>query len=274
MFRRIKFYCKTDCFGEERRSFSHNGGRYTAFLRFTTPYGGKNAPQKRLYGTPSTARTAGSCGRSAAFTTALLSPASFSTDPKLPVRGKNHRGITLRVSLGKRVSSRKWPFAEMAFIGLYTAFHSFWRVRSLPRPIKSHTGTNKGQRHPYTPLPFCSFCLQPSNWGMIFLCIDLPGIGAPPRMRPAYSRRLCLPSVRANSVSFAPPQAAELTHFIALPLPSEIASLGFAGGPKQMGIALRQRYSISHSSQRFWPELSDQTHFSFRAFSLFMRIIF
>lgn len=77
------------CFEKERRGFSHNGGRYTAFLRFTTPYGGKSAPQERLYGTPSTARTAGSCGRSAAFTTALLSPACPSEPPNLGPKGGN-----------------------------------------------------------------------------------------------------------------------------------------------------------------------------------------
>ena len=58
-------------------------------MRFTTPYGGKSALQERLYGTPSTARTAGSCGRSAAFTTALLSPACPSEPPNLGPKGGN-----------------------------------------------------------------------------------------------------------------------------------------------------------------------------------------
>ena len=44
---------------------------------------------------------------------------------------------------------------------------------------------------------------------------------------------LCLPFVLADFVSLALPHAAELAHFVARPLPSETAALGFAGGPGQ-----------------------------------------
>ncbi len=57
------------------------------------------------------------------------------------------------------------------------------------------------------------------------------GTGQRPEMRLAYSRGLCLPFVGANSVSLALPWAAGLARCVAPPLPSETASLGFAGGP-------------------------------------------
>src|SRR5699024_1754133 len=72
------------------------------------------------------------------------------------------------------------------------------------------------------------------------LCIDTPlspsgagGRGSAPELWPAYSRTRCLPFVLADFVSLALPHAAELAHFVARPLPSETAALGFAGGPGQ-----------------------------------------
>lgn len=82
----------------------------------------------------------------------------------------------------------------MAFLGLYTAFHSFWRILPLPRPIKSHTGANNGQRRLNLPLPFALSFAKSQFWGNFFSVLTFRGIGAPPRMRPAYSRRLCLPT--------------------------------------------------------------------------------
>ena len=43
--------------------------------------------------------------------------------------------------------------------------------------------------------------------------------------------------VVADSISLAPPQAAELPHFVAPPLPNETAALGFVGVPRRSAVA-------------------------------------
>ncbi len=82
-----------------------------------------------------------------------------------------------------------------------------------------------------------AFCRKQMIWNLR----RRSGSGLPPGIRrfsggaktDKVGQALCLPFVLADFVSLALPHAAELAHFVARPLPSETAALGFAGGPGQ-----------------------------------------
>ena len=82
-----------------------------------------------------------------------------------------------------------------------------------------------------------AFCRKQMIWNLR----RRSGSGLPPGIRrfsggaktDKVGQALCLPFVHADFVSLALPHAAELAHFVARPLPSETAALGFAGGPGQ-----------------------------------------
>ena len=82
-----------------------------------------------------------------------------------------------------------------------------------------------------------AFCRKQMIWNLH----RRSGSGLPPGIRrfsggaktDKVGQALCLPFVLADFVSLALPHAAELAHFVARPLPSETAALGFAGGPGQ-----------------------------------------
>lgn len=163
----------------------------------------------------------------------------------------------------QRQDRLKWSaFHKLGFLAQHGVPHLWAGTFPTPPHKIAHRG-DKRATAVKSPLSSAHLFVGCQSWGSFpFPCLDLPGSG----QRPECLRRIAggYAALRQSILRILCSAASGGAHSLRCSSsPQRNRFAGFRRGPKQIGIALRQRHSISKfgvDSQRGWTELSDQIY--------------